>query len=141
MVFLIWTWFYVLFCNSIHLWKLYTLLVETAFHNFSNPHPPLNVVQECVGRLKTEVICALKHKWPKQKLTLEFRHDAYSLWSNGKWKPAEKQGWMLFEENNFTRCQLPAYWFFLFNLHGDGFKVKFAVNINLFWRRTSRNFK
>ena len=61
--------------------------------------------------MRIEVMLALKHKAPEQKLTLEFRHDVYGFLFNGKGKPAEQRGWMLFEESEFEKCKLPPTWF------------------------------
>ena len=42
------------------------------------------MVEECVDRLRREVVNSLKHKWPEQRLTPEFRHDAYNFLFAGK---------------------------------------------------------
>jgi hypothetical protein len=65
------------------------------------------VVEECIDRLRQEVIDSLKHKWPEQRITLEFRHAVFNFLFNGKGKPAGQKNWTLFEEKDFSKCKLP----------------------------------
>jgi hypothetical protein len=96
--------------------------------------------EECVDKMRIEVMLALKHKAPEQKLTLEFRHDVYGFLFNGKGMPAEQRGWMLFEESYFEKCKLPPSWFCIHDQHGDGTKVRFPVKMRTFLGHSPRNF-
>lgn len=51
-----------------------------------------------------------KKKWPEQRLTPEFRHDANNFLFAGKGKPVEQRSWTLFEEQHFSKCKLPTNW-------------------------------
>ena len=90
--------------------------------------------------MRIEVMLALKHKAPEQKLTLVFRHDVYGFLFNGKGKPAEQRGWMLFEESDFEKCKLPPTSFCIHDQHGDGTKVRFPVKMRTFLGHSPRNF-
>ena len=67
------------------------------FRYFENPHPPREVVLDCVNRLRKQVVHSLKHKSPEQRLNLEFQYDVYDYLFAGKGKPSEQKNWTLFE--------------------------------------------
>lgn len=107
---------------------------------FNKPCPQPEVIQECIDRMRIEVMLALKRKGPKQKLTLAFRHDVYNFLFNGKGKPAEQLGWMLFNETDFIKCKLPPTWYCIHDQLGDGTKVSFPIKMRKFLGRSPRNF-
>ena len=92
-----------------------------------------------MNKIRIEVLLALKDKGPVRKLSVEFRH-VYRFLFNGKGKPAEQCGWMLFEDKDFVKCELPSYWYCIHDQHGDGTKVKFPVKIRTFIARSPKKF-
>lgn len=107
---------------------------------FSKPSPSSNVVEECVDRLRTAIMSSLKHRWPEQKVTIEFRHDVFVFLFGGKGKPAEQRNWTLFEEQDFVKCKLPPNWSSIHDLHGNGVKLRFPIKMRAFLGRTPKNY-
>ena len=99
------------------------------------------MVEESIDHLRREVVDSLKHRWPKQRVTVEFRHDVYNFLFTGKGKPAEQMHWTLFEEHDFSKCKLPPNWNCLFDMHGDGVWMKFPVKMRKFLQRSPPNFQ
>ena len=82
-----------------------------------------------------------KKKWPEQRLTPEFRHDANNFLFAGKGKPVEQRSWTLFEEQHFSKCKLPTNWNCLYDQHVDGVKMRFPVKMRTFLGRSPGNFQ
>jgi hypothetical protein len=91
--------------------------------------------------LRREVVDSLRHRWPEQRVTVEFRHDVYNFLFAGKGKPAEQMHWTLFEEHDLSKCKLPPNWNCLFDMHGDGVWMKFPVKMRKFLQRSPPNFQ
>lgn len=40
-----------------------------------------------------------------------------------------KKNWTLYEEGDFSKCQLPNQWNCVFDKHGDGYRMRFPVKM------------
>ena len=107
---------------------------------FERPGPSVDIVQECVDRLRREILDALWHKGPEQKLSIEFRHDVFQFLFHGFGKAAKQKQWILFQSKDFSCCKFPDNWNYLFNHHGDGVKMRFPVKMRTFLSRSPKNF-
>ncbi|XP_028418649.1 chromobox protein homolog 8-like [Dendronephthya gigantea] len=121
-------------------WEPEHHISRASLRYFENPKPHTNDVIECVDRLRKEVVASLKHRWPEQKLTVEFRHDVYNYLFGGKGKAAEQKSWTLFEEQDFVNCGLPNNWNCRYDKHGDGVKMLFPVKMRKFLGRSAKCF-
>ncbi|CAB4040849.1 Hypothetical predicted protein [Paramuricea clavata] len=121
-------------------WEPEEHLSPASLRYFANPHPAPTIVEECLDRLRAMVMVALKHEWSEQKITLEFSHDVYNFLLGGKGKPAEKRGWTMYEEQDFSNCKFPANWNCIYDQHGDGSTMKFSIKMRAFLGRTPRSF-
>ena len=75
---------------------------------------------------------SLKHRWPEQKVKIEFRHDVFVFLFGGKGKPAEQRNWTAYKEQDFVKCKLPPNWSSVHDLYSDGMKVRFLVKMRAF---------
>ena len=70
---------------------------------------------------------SLKHKYPEQRLTFEFRH-VFDYIFNGVGR--KEKGWIWLDKCDFHKCQLPAgNWNCLYNKDGDGARLEYPVKI------------
>ena len=79
--------------------------------------------------MRREVIEALRHRSPEQRITMEFRHDVFKYLFRGKGKKSKEKNWILFDEKDLCRCNLPKNWDCSYNQHGDGVKLKFPLKM------------
>ena len=98
-------------------------------------------MENSFDRLRREVVACLKHKWPNQRLTIEFRHDVYNYLFHGKGTPAEQKSWTTFEEGDLNLCKLPPNWNCLFDQNGDGVKMMFPIKMRKYLGRSPKNFQ
>ncbi|CAB4031911.1 Hypothetical predicted protein [Paramuricea clavata] len=121
-------------------WEPQGHLSPALLRYFEKPDPSQDVVLDCVDRLWREIMSCLKRKGPQQRISIDFRHDVYKFLFVGKGKQAEQRGYILFEENDFSKCRLPKYWNCLFDQHGDGIKINFPVKMRHFLARSRKSF-
>ncbi|CAB3981177.1 Hypothetical predicted protein [Paramuricea clavata] len=121
-------------------WEPQGHLSPALLRYFEKPDPSQDVVLDCVDRLRREILSCLKRKGPQQRISIDFRHDVYKFLFVGKGKQAEQRGYILFEENDFSKCRLPKYWNCLFDQHGDGIKINFPVKMRHFLARSRKSF-
>ena len=98
-------------------------------------------MENSVDRLRREFVACLKHKWPNQRLTIEFRHDVYNYLFHGKGTPAEQESWTIFEEGHLNLCKLLPNGKGLFDQNGDGVKMMFAIKMKKYLGRSPKNFQ
>ena len=75
----------------------------------------MTVIQECVDRMRGEIVEALRHKGPQQMLSLEFHHDVFKYLFNGKGKKSAEKNWTLYKKKDFVQCTFPLSWNCLFD--------------------------
>jgi hypothetical protein len=107
---------------------------------FEKPEPLQDVIQDCVDNLRREVLDALRHKGPMQRICVPFRHDVFHFLFDGLGRVAEQKQWTLYNVKDFVRCQLPNSWSYFFNRLGDGVKIRFPVKMRIFLGRSAKNF-
>ena len=86
---------------------------------FASPKPELAIIQENVDRLRHGILECLRHKSPEQRITMEFRHDVFKYLFHSKGRKSPEKNWTLYEEGDFSKCQLPNQWNCVFDKHGD----------------------
>lgn len=108
---------------------------------FEKPNPSVGDIQQCVDTLRREILDALRHKGPEQRVSIQFRHDVYKSLFQGVGKVAQQKHWTLFESADFHRCKLPENWNYLLNQHGDGVRMMFPVKMRTFLGRSPKNYE
>ncbi|KAJ7327834.1 hypothetical protein OS493_026113 [Desmophyllum pertusum] len=89
---------------------------------FASPRPELAVVQENLDRLRHCVLDCLRHKYPEQRMTVEFRHDVFKYLFQRKGRKSKDKYWTMYEEPDFSKCNFPIQWNSWFDKHGDGWQ-------------------
>lgn len=100
----------------------------------------MEIVETCVDRMRREVMDALGHKGPEQRLSIEFRQDIFKFLFRGLGKAAEQKHWTLFEAKDFCNCKLPENWSYRLNHHGDGAMVRFPAKMRTFLGRSPKTY-
>ena len=108
---------------------------------FDSPKPHVDTVQECVDRQRVSLSDALRHKGPTQAVSLEFRHEVFKDLFSGKGRHAEERNWQLYDENDFSRCNLPTNWSCIFDKHGDGVRIRFPVKMRRFLSLSPKTYE
>ena len=70
----------------------------------------------------------LKHGHANAPTVIEMMHDIFDYFFNGKGRPGKRKGY----KEDFSKCDLPAYWDVYTDRLGDGQKVDFPVIVRKF---------
>lgn len=86
---------------------------------------------------------ALTHKSPEQTVTLEFRHDVFKFLFRGKGEKRKdvEKNWMIYSQDDFSRCKLPQGWNCIYDKHGDGIRMVFPVKMRTFLGLSPKGFQ
>lgn len=84
---------------------------------------------------------ALTHKFPEQTITLEFRHDVFKFLFHDKGEKRKGlRDWIIYSEEDFSKCKLPKSWHCIYGKHGDGVKMMFPVKMRIFLGMSPKGF-
>lgn len=112
------------------------------FHSyFHKPKPSQEIVQHFTDRLRRELLEALSHKITEQTISMEFRHDVFKHIFNGKGEKRKgDRNWMIYREEDFSRCKFPSGWNSMYDKHGDGVKIMFPLKMRTFLSLSPKGF-
>ena len=48
---------------------------------------------------------------------------------HSKGRKSHEKNWTLYEEGDFSKCQIPNQWNCVFDKHGDGYRMRFPVKM------------
>lgn len=89
--------------------------------------------------LRHGILESLRHKSPEQRITMEFRHDVFKYLFHNKGRKSPEKYWTLYEEGDFSKCQLPNLWNCVFDKHGDGHRMRFPVKMRTLLGRSPKS--
>jgi hypothetical protein len=78
--------------------------------------------------MRRQVVESLKHKYPEQRITFEFRHDVFDFLFNGLGR--KQNQWLWLGEEDLYRYKFPGNWGCLYNNDGDGVRIKYDHILN-----------
>ncbi|XP_067026391.1 uncharacterized protein [Acropora muricata] len=58
-----------------------------------------------------------------QRITMEFIHDVFKYLFHSKGRKSPDENWTLYEQGDFSKCQIPNQWNCVFDKHGDGYRM------------------
>lgn len=70
---------------------------------------------------------------------MEFRHDVFKYLFHNKGRKSPEKYWTLYEEGDFSKCQLPNLWNCVFDKHGDGHRMRFPVKMRTLLGRSPKS--
>lgn len=83
----------------------------------------------------------LKSKSMNPQISIHLDHDIWRFMFHGKGKAAQHHpGWVLLEKGDFSRLELPEYWWYALDQHGEGRAISFPMRARTVLSYSSKRY-
>lgn len=112
------------------------------FISCSNFHKGNNCGVEQFGEvLQDAILKHLKSTSMNPQISVHLLHDVWRCVFFNKGRPAQNHpGWLLLEKDDFSRLNLPDYWWYAFDCHGQGKAISFPLRAKTVLSYSSKRY-
>jgi hypothetical protein len=104
--------------------------VFLSYSNFDKGKPSQERIEVFEESLKDAILSRLKSSSKNPRISVQLSHDIWRFLFYNKGRPAQHHsGWTCLEKEDFSRLQLPPYWWYAFDQHGQGHAVSFPMRV------------
>lgn len=96
--------------------------------SYSNPKPSPERTECCIHAFQVDVLQRLKSKAANAVIRTYMDHDVFRYLTRGRGRPATNySGAILLEKDDFVKFNLPEFWHYFMNEHGEGRTIDFPI--------------